>query len=66
MQKILEKLVAIAMKSVPGPLNGYHKMRHNSAVPCQNQLEFWNQRQNRFSHSSLKMLVLRPEFSLEG
>ena len=25
---IRKKLVAIAMKSVPGPLNGYHKMRH--------------------------------------
>ena len=66
MQKIFEKLVVIAMKSVPGPLNGYHKMRHNSAVTCQNQLEFWNQRQNRFSHSSLKILALRPVFSLEG
>ena len=28
------------MKSVPGPVNEYHKMRHNSAVTCQNQLEF--------------------------
>ena len=31
------------MMSVPGPFNGYHEMRHNSAVTCQNQLEFWNQ-----------------------
>ena len=31
------------MKSVPGPLNEYHEMKHNPAVTCQNQLEFWNQ-----------------------
>ena len=28
------------MISVPGPFNGYHEMRHNSAVTRQNQLEF--------------------------
>ena len=39
-----EKLVAIVMMSVPGPFNGYHEMKHNSAIICQNQLEFWNQR----------------------
>ena len=67
MQKIFEKkLVVIAMKSVPGPLNGYHKMRHNSAVTCQNQLEFWNQKAKQISHSSLKILVLRAGFALEG
>ena len=45
MQKIFEKkMVVIAMKSVPSPLNGYHEMRHNSAVTYQNQLEFWNQK----------------------
>ena len=40
MQKIFEKLVM----SAPGPFNGYHEVRHNSAVTCQNQLEFWNQK----------------------
>ena len=40
----LEKLVAIAMMSVPGPFSGYHEMKHNSAIICQNQLEFFNQR----------------------
>ena len=43
MQKIFEKkLVVIAMMSVPGPFNGYHEMRHDSAVTRQNRLEFWN------------------------
>ena len=32
------------MMSVPGPFNGDHEMRHNSAVTRQNQLEFWNQK----------------------
>ena len=40
---IFKKLVVIAMMLVPGPFNGYHEMRHNSAVTCQNQLEFWKQ-----------------------
>ena len=45
MQKIFEKkLVIIAMTLVPGPFNGYHKMRHNSAFTGQKQLEFWNQK----------------------
>ena len=43
------------MTSVPGPFNGYHEMRHNSAITRQNQLKFWNQKQNRFSGSSLKI-----------
>ena len=30
--------------SVPGPFNGYHKMKHNSAFTGQKQLEFWNQK----------------------
>ena len=45
MQKIFEKLVVIAtiaMMSVPGLFNGYHKTRHDFAVTRQNQLEFWN------------------------
>ena len=33
-----------AMMSVPGPFNGYHEMKDNSAITCQNQLEFWNQK----------------------
>ena len=49
------------MKSVPGPLNGYHEMKHNPAVTCQNQLKFWNQ--NRFSQS---VLSFGPGFSLGG
>ena len=32
------------MMAVPGLLNGYHKMRHNSTVTHQNQLEFWDQK----------------------
>ena len=32
------------MLSVPDPFNGHHEMRHNSTVPCQNQLKFWNQK----------------------
>ena len=43
----------------PRPFNRYHEMKHNSAIICQNQLEFWNQGQNRVSHSSLKSLVLK-------
>ena len=39
-----EKLVVIVMMSVPGPFNGYHEMKHNPSIICQNQLEFWNQR----------------------
>ena len=49
MQKIFEKkLVVIAMMSVPGPLKGYHQMRHNSAVTHEYQLEFWNQKAKQF------------------
>ena len=41
------------MKSVPGPLNEFHKMRHNSAVTCQNQLEYLNQKAKQiFSEQS--------------
>ena len=36
-KRYLKKLVVIAMMSVPGPFNGYHEMRHNSAVTRQNQ-----------------------------
>ena len=35
------------MMSVPGPFDGYHEMRNNSAVTHQNQLEFWNQKAKR-------------------
>ena len=35
-----KKLVVIVMMSVPGPFNGYHEMKHNSAIICQNQLAF--------------------------
>ena len=44
MQKIFEKIGCHSDEIISGPLNGYHKMRHNSAVTCQNQLEFWNQK----------------------
>ena len=41
MEKIFEKkLVVIVMMAVPGPFNGEHDMKHNSAVTRQNQLEF--------------------------
>ena len=33
--------------SVLDPFNGYHEMRHNSAVARQNQLEFWNQKEKQ-------------------
>ena len=36
-------MIVIAMMSVPGPFNGYHEMKQNSAVTRQNQLKFWNQ-----------------------
>ena len=64
MQKIFEKkLVIIAMMSVPGPFNGYHKMRHNSAFTGQKQLEFWNKKGEQiFSCGSLKILVLTLTF----
>ena len=41
---LCKKLVVKVMMSVPGPFNGYHEMKHNSAIICQNQLEFWNQK----------------------
>ena len=31
------------MMSVPDPFNEYHEMKYNSAITCQNQLEFWDQ-----------------------
>ena len=34
----------MARMSVPGPFNGYHEMKHNSAITRQNLLEFWNQK----------------------
>ena len=41
------------MMTVPGPFNGYHEMRHNSAVIRRNQLEFWNQKTKQiFSQQS--------------
>ena len=37
MQKIFEKkLVAIVIMSVPDHPNGFHEMKHNSAITCQN------------------------------
>ena len=43
--KIFEKnLAVIMMTSVSGPFNGYHEMKHNSAVTRQNEMEFWNQK----------------------
>ena len=48
MQELFEitELVVIAMMSVPGPFNGYHEMKDNSAISFRNQLEFWNQKAN--------------------
>ena len=63
MQKIFEKIGCHGDDAVPGPFNGYHEMRHNSSVTCQNW-NFGTKRQNRFSHSSLKILVLRLIFSV--
>ena len=39
-----KKLVVIVMMLVPGPFNRYHEIKHNSAIICPNQLEFWNQK----------------------
>ena len=41
------------MMSVLGHFNGYHEMKHNSAISRQNQLEFWNQKAKQgFSQQS--------------
>ena len=32
------------MSDIRPSFNGYHDMKHNSAIICQNQLEFWNQK----------------------
>ena len=40
--------------SVPDPFNGYHEMRHNSAVTCQNQLEFWKQKAQQIFSQQFK------------
>ena len=46
-------MVVIAMISVPGPVNGYHDMRYNSAATGQNQLDFWTQKAKQiFSQQS--------------
>ena len=37
-------MVAIVMMSVPDPFNGYHEMKHNSAISRQNQLECLEQK----------------------
>ena len=31
-KRSLKKIVVIGMMLVPGPLNGYHEMKHNSAA----------------------------------
>ena len=53
-----KKLVVIVMMSVPGSFDGYHKMKHNSAI----NWNFGTKRQNRVSHSYLKILVLKQIF----
>ena len=35
-----DKVVAIVIMLVPDPFNGFHDMKHNSAISCQSQLEF--------------------------
>ena len=32
MQKILEKMVVIITLSIPNPFNGFHEMKHSSAI----------------------------------
>ena len=39
----LKKLGCHGNYVILGHFNGYHEMKHNSASPHQNQLEFWNQ-----------------------
>ena len=39
-----KNLVVIVMMLVPGSFNGYREMKHNSAITCQNQLRFWNEK----------------------
>ena len=53
------------MMSVPGPFNGYHEMKHNSAITPQNHLEFWKQKAKKgFSLQSKNVgpqdYILRP------
>ena len=64
MQNIFEKLGVIMKMLVPGPFNVYHKVKHNSAIICQNLLEFWNQKANRVSHSNLKIMAFTLIFSV--
>ena len=59
MKKIFEEMAVTVMISVPDPFNGYHEMKHNSAVTCQNQLEFLNQKvKHDFLYRILKLLSL--------
>ena len=62
MQKIFEKIGCHSDDVGPSPFNGYHEMKHNSAITRQNHLEFWNHEVNKVSHSSLKILVLELMF----
>ena len=39
MQKIVEKMVAVVVMSLPSPVKGFCEMKSNSAITCQNQLE---------------------------
>ena len=54
------------MMSVPDPFNEYHEMKHNSAITCQNQLEFWDQNAKQGSHSSIKIFVFNLILSVPG
>ena len=55
----------IFKKLVPDPFNRYHEMRHNLAIHLSESnriLELKSKRQSQYSHSSLKILVLRLIF----
>ena len=56
-KRSLKKMVAIGMMSVPAPFNGFHEMRHNSAITHQNQLEFCKQKAKQIFSWQSKILA---------
>ena len=50
------------MMSVQDPFNGYHEMKFNWAIACQNELEFSDQKVKLDFHSILKILDIKLIF----
>ena len=63
-EDIFKKLVVIVMMLVPGPFNGYHEIGITQQSLVRINWNFGSKRQNRFSHTSLKILVLWLIFSV--